>query len=91
VVNSWAIKVSKVILWVGVLMLQGTLIAGHSFKDDVVMRDAVIGNEGTAIVVTGKFDHGGIDLINRSEDALPIDLNDGLALVHSGGCKLSVN
>jgi hypothetical protein len=55
------------------------------------MRDAVIGNEGTAIVVTGKFDHGGIDLINRSEDALPIDLNDGLALVHSGGCKLSVN
>ena len=67
------------------------MVVMHSIDNDIIMRVAVIRDKDAAIIVAGEFDLGCINLINGGKNALSISLNDGLVLVHSGGCNLNVN
>ena len=66
-----------------------SLSISHSWDKDVVMRVAVIGNQGVTIGVLGKFDLIGVDHLEGRVETLSVDLNHSLIVVHSGGSELS--
>lgn len=63
----------------------------NMFGVDIVMRISIIGDQGTACVVTCELDHVWVDVIERSDDRFTINLNHSLVRVYSGGSELGVD
>ena len=59
--------------------------------DDVVVGIAVIGNQRAAVVIAGKLDFAGVDLIYGSNEGLTIGLKHDFVRVDSSGGQLRVN
>lgn len=85
------VVVALVIVIVALVIVVVAMVVMHSIDNNIIMRVAVIRDKDAAIIVACEFDLGCINLIDGGQNALSISLNDGLVLVHSGGCNLSVN
>lgn len=58
---------------------------------DIVVRVSIIGDQGAASIVTGKFDLGWVDGIERGNNSLAVNLDHSLVRVDCGGSELWVN
>ena len=68
------------------------MVTIHAWDSDVVVRVAIILDEGAARVVhvAGKLDGIRVDLVNRGKEGLALMHNNGAVLVVSGSGKLSI-
>ena len=66
------------------------MIPGH-WNRNVVGGDTIVGDEGIAGVVSGKFNRLVVDGIHRGNDRLAIVLDDGFGWADSGGSELGVS
>ena len=58
---------------------------------DIVVRVSIIGDQGAASIVTGEFDLVWVDVIERSDNSLAINLDHSLVRVDCGSSELWVN
>jgi len=63
----------------------------HSWNNDIIMRVAIIGDEGTTTHIASKLELIRVDLIHRNNNGSSVDLNDGFGARYGSSGKLRVN
>jgi len=82
-------SVSKVAVGIGVVVV--VVMAVVTVGVDIVVRVSIIGDQGAASIVTAEFDLVWVDLIERNDHSLAINLDHSLVRVDCGSSELWVN
>ena len=84
VVDLWLVGTVVVV----VSIVVGVVVSGGV---DVVVRVAVIGDQGAASIIAGELNLAGIDVIDWGNDGLSVNLDHSLVRADCGGSELWVN